>query len=477
MILTANKPFSIKERIIRSQKPTTANFYDYVQEMKNVMREDSEQKDDKYTELSSKAHVADPEAVAYFLNEIEKHLRIYPFTGKLPGAYRNVVEGLFQEWKGFGPSYEWFTNRKYAESTGLQIIGEQIFYNEKGSYKLFPYSMNSLDRVDQLKRSLLQHDERKKLDSDNPSAELKMNDPIWPGRFIRIAIWDNPRVWDGFTTITLRRQVVEYLSLEDQAGTQAIPSESVMMIKELLGTYRNTVIAGPVGSGKTTFANTVVGEQLQGREESTGVIMIEKHPESILPYVIKGHRIIPVQAENDELMEVGLESLRMDPNIIYMTEMRYNEWEFYIWSGSKGYDGITGTFHTVDAEDIPYQGAFAVYTQRGGSLEGHLMSALQACQLVFIMEPADNGKKRLTRISEIQYDNNAKTVYANDIMRFEKDQWVYNDQISGPMLQKMDKKNPAATTRFLDEIKKLAAAKPMINPRIESLKSHQVLRG
>lgn len=87
-----------------------------------------------------------------------------------------------------------------------------------------------------------------------------------------------------------------------------------------------------------------------------GVVMIEKHPESILPYQIKGHRIIPIQASNEELMEVGVESLRHDPNILYMTEMRYNEWEFYLWSGEKGYDGITGTFHTVDSEDIPYQG-------------------------------------------------------------------------------------------------------------------------
>ncbi|OZQ65680.1 hypothetical protein CA600_13645 [Paenibacillus sp. VTT E-133280] len=473
-----NRPlFSLKESILRMSKPGKEDFYVFLQKMKNDMNEGLEREDDAYFELNAKALIGDPQAVSFFMNEIEKYLRKTPFTGKVPEAYRTAAEALYHEWKGFGPAYRWFTDRAYSESTGLQMIGKQIFYNQKGEFVAYPYEMPSLDRVEQLKRSLLKSDPNKKLNKDNPSVEFKMDDPLWPGRFIRLAIWVSPRVWDGFTTISLRRQVVEFLSLDDQAGTECIPAEAVEMIRVLSSTFRNSIIAGAVGSGKTTFANTIVGEQLLGSSSCMGVVMIEKHPESILPYQIKGHRIIPIQAANEELMEVGVESLRHDPNILYMTEMRYNEWEFYLWSGEKGYDGITGTFHTVDSEDIPYQGAFAVSTRIGGSLKGHLISALKSCELVFILESVPNGKKRLTRISEVFYDEEKNSVFANDLMRWEpqKMRWSYNDKLTKNLILKMTRKNEQATQLLQKELGQLAAAKPMDQPIKESLKSKIIL--
>lgn len=469
--------FSLKRAVQGNRKAGSEGFAQFLQQMKEEMNAGPEREDEAYFGLNAKALTGEPQAVSFFMNEIEKYLRRVPYTGKVPDAYDTAAEALFHEWKGFGPAYRWFTDKAYSESTGLQIIGTQIFYNDKGAFVPYPYEMPSLERVEQLKRALLKSDYNKKLNKDNPSVEFKMDDPLWPGRFIRLAIWVAPRVWDGFTTISMRRQVVEFLDLDDQAGTGCIPAEAVKMIRTLAQTYRNTVIAGAVGSGKTTFANTIVGEQLLGASQCMGVVMIEKHPESILPYQIKGHRIIPIQAANEELMEVGIESLRHDPNIVYMTEMRYNEWEFYLWSGEKGYDGITGTFHTVDSEDIPYQGAFAVSTRIGGSLKGHLISALKACELVFILESTDKGKKRLSRISEVLYDEQRNSVFAGDLMRWEEAEgdWRYSAKITDAMSEKMRKKNSAVFEQFVRELNELSALKPMQNPLKESLKSKIVL--
>ncbi|BCG57849.1 ATPase, T2SS/T4P/T4SS family [Paenibacillus sp. URB8-2] len=473
----AGTPFSLKQSVLRGSRPGKDDFPSFLQKMKREMNAGLEREDEAYFELNAKALTGDPQAVSFFMNEIEKYLRKTPYTGSVPEAYDTAAEALFHEWKGFGPAYRWFTDRAYSESTGLQIIGRQIFYNVKGKFVPYPYEMPSLDRVEQLKRSLLKSDPNKKLNKDNPSVEFKMDDPLWPGRFIRLAIWVSPRVWEGFTTISMRRQVVEFLDLDDQAGTGCIPAEAVPMIRALAMTFRNTIIAGSVGSGKTTFANTIVGEQLLGSASCMGVVMIEKHPESTLPYQIKGHRIIPIQAANEELMEVGIESLRHDPNLLYMTEMRYNEWEFYLWSGEKGYDGITGTFHTVDSEDIPYQGAFAVSTRIGGSLKGHLVSALKACELVFILESAGEGRKRLACISEVFYDEARNSVFANDLMRWDEDKrdWTYNAGITEGLALKMRKRNVEAAQAMRDSLKRLAGAKPLSNPLRESLKSRIVL--
>lgn len=475
--MVIQKPFSLKESLQRFNGPSPSDFYDYLDLMKQDLTRAFEENDTRLHELNRKAVTGDKQATAYFLNEIEKYLRHKPFTGKLPEAYHSAAHGLFQEWKGFGPAYHWFFDRKYRMSTGLQIIGPRVFYNRKGHFQPFPYDMTSLDRVEQLKRSLLSNNPRLRLDHTNTSAELQMEDPLWPGRFIRIAIWVAPRVWDGFTTISLRRQVVDFLNLEDQAGTGSIPAESIAMQRNLFLTGLRTIIAGPVNSGKSTYANTIVGEQLSNTNECKGLVMIEKHPESIIPFVFPNHRIIPVMASNEELMDVGIESLRHDPQIVYMTEMRFHEWDFYLFAAAKGHDNLIGTYHTEDSEDIPYQAAQAIYTRIGGAMGGYLISALKACELVTIMEPTPDGKKKLTRLSELRFDEERKTILSNDLMRWDPDskKWFYNDDVDPKLLQKMNRKNSIATKKFLSELTYLAGVRRIKDPIRESIKSRMVL--
>ncbi len=471
--------FSLNELIHKQHSLNqSSNFYQFINEMDEYFINEKS-KDNRYLELNQKALAGDPEAVSYFYHDIEKYLRINPFRGKLPAAYDSAVEGLFHEWKGFGPAYPWITKKQFSNSSGLQIIGKNIFFNHKGQFQPYPHRMTSLDRVEQLKRTLLSSDERAKADKSKPAEEFKINDPLWPGRFIRIAMWVYPRTWEDFTTISLRRQIVEYLDYEDQAGTGSIPTETINLWIAFSQLKLNTIVAGPVGSGKSTFANTYVGETLKQSRSSLGLVLIEKHPESLLPYVIEGHRIIPVMALHEDLMTVGIESLRMDPDIIFMTEMRHYEWEFYIWAGSKGYDNLAGTFHTVDAEDIPYQGAIAVYSQIGGSLKGHLISALQSIKMVVVMQKLETGEKRVTRLSEIVFDEFENNIYANDLIRWDKetDSYTYNCELSDSTKKQLEENNRAAFYTFMDHLTKLSSKYPMKDPHVISRRSRMVLNG
>lgn len=474
--------FRLKERMRSFQSEgSSTDFFAYLEGLKGHVRRKLEHQDMRLIELNQRALLGEREAVLYCLSEIESYLRERAFTGEVPVYYRqtDTIGALFQEWMGYGTAYRWFTDRAFGHSAKLQIIGKQIYYAENGEYRRYPYEFSSADRVEQLKRALIRHDPRIQLNHTQTSAEFKIDDPLWPGRFLRVAIWVPPRVWEAFTTITVRRQIVEYLSLEDQIGTELIPYEALEMIRALLSTYRNTIVAGPVDSGKTTFANTIVGEQLRQADVSVGVVMIEKHPESVLPYVVQGHRYIPIQAKDEELMEVGIESLRHDPDIVFLTEMRYREWEFYNFAGEKGHAGLIGTYHTTDAEDVPYQGAFAVYANCGGSLRGHLMAALKSCELVIILEPQRQGRKKLTRLSEIRYDPESQQVSAHDLMRWDSDAgvWRYSADVSAAMYERMDKRDKAAARTCLSELKRLASARPLSDPVKISRKAHAVLTG
>ncbi len=467
--------FSLKGRVL-SQYKGTEDFFKYLEEMNEHIKKKMED-DVSLTNMTEKALLGEREAVLFSLNEIEKYLRVHPFSGIAPAEYRKLdINGaLFQEWIGFASCYAWFHDREYAESSQLQIVGRNIFYAHQGEYRPYPFSFSSIARTEKLQRALIRHDSTIKLDRSTPTAEFKMDDPLWPGRFIRIAIWIPDRVWDGFTTITFRRQITEYMTLDEQAGTGLIPYEAVSMLRALLKTYPNIIVSGPVNSGKTTFANTLVGEQLTLADISTGVVMIEKHPESTLPLTIKGHRFIPIKAADDELMDVGIQSLRHDPDIMYMTEMRWYEWQFYNFAGEKGYRGMVGTYHTKDAEDIPYQGASAVYANGGGSLKAHLISSLKSCEMVAVLEPLRHGKKKLIRLSEIRYEDGDVAAY--DLMRYDHStgNWSYSSQLSKGLLERMKLKNADAVGSLIDELMQLTNRRELENPRTESKKSKVLL--
>lgn len=471
-----HEPFALKRVLHRYASTDAVDFYTFLEKLIDEMERELEAIDPDYFELSRLALTGHMEVLPYFNDLLNKYLRTHPFKGILPECYKNVpVEvAIFQEWKGFSALHEWFTDKKYSQSSGLQIIGSNCFYREKGVYRPYPFKLPSLERADRLRRQLLANAPSI---TDHKEAELNMIDPLWPDRFLRIAIWAPDRVWDGFATITIRRQVVEYLNLQDQAASGSIPTESIPIFKHLCRTGRRIVVAGPVDSGKSTFANTLVGEQLEQSNERIGIIMIEKHPESLLPIVFPDHRIIPVKAKDSELMDVGIQSLRMDPQIIFMTEMRYNEWEFYLYAGEKGYKNLIGTYHTTDPQDIPYQAANAVHAIRGGSLRAHLISALKSCEIVVTMEPGEDGKKRVVRLSEICFDEEKGTVYANDIMRYDRKQkrWLYNDKLSAGIIRSMQTVDYNATVKFLRELGKQTSVNPIDDPIQYSLKSQMVL--
>lgn len=89
----ASRPlFSLKQSVLRTSKPGKEDFYAFLQKMKTEMNEGLEREDDAYFELNAKALIGDPQAVSFFMNEIEKYLRKTPFTGKVPEAYRTAAE-------------------------------------------------------------------------------------------------------------------------------------------------------------------------------------------------------------------------------------------------------------------------------------------------------------------------------------------------------------------------------------------------
>lgn len=441
-----------------------SSFEQYLNDVKeyidNYLHSNYVNQGKEMNELNIKALQCHPEGMNYFYGIIQGYLQDHPYLGDIPLPYHSIEDAIFHELKGYSSLSEWLFKEQWANSANAQIIGQRIFASVQGEYQLLNYQFRSLDKVEKIIRNLETNDHHKQLSLDHPSAEFKMNDPLWPGRFIRVQIINSPRVWEGFTTITFRRQLVEFLTFEEQAGTGSIPYETVELFQYFADTYQSTVVAGPVDSGKTTFANTLIGERCKNSKKPLGIPMIEEHPESILPKLFLNHRFIPIIASENDYKEIRREVLRQDPDFVFIPEIRTYEWELFMFLAKKGKEGNTSSFHTDHPEDTPYQIAQAL---NHTNFEGTIGEAASALRTFIVMKPEANGKKKVASLSEISFDQDKNTVVSTDWMRWDqqKKEYKYYPIISERIWNKMVNNNEKAAVLFRDKLEGLAKKSPM----------------
>ena len=92
----------------------------------------------------------------------------------------------------------------------------------------------------------------------------------------RIKVMIPPRT--PMPVIVFRRFVVRNYSFENQVALKTIPKSDVQLYKDLARTHLNTVIAGQVESGKSTFLKSMYG----ARKSIYSSILIENHPETYI---------------------------------------------------------------------------------------------------------------------------------------------------------------------------------------------------
>lgn len=476
--MSFTRKFSIKEKLYeKAAGNSEVDFDSYSAEMHDyLLKKHTESK--QASDLFRKALQGDNLAKAFYMSEASAYVRSNPSKVLLPEGYKDLTTALFNENYGMSHLDFWFNDSRYAMSSKLQIIGDKIRYSVKGAYKQYPVRLRNTEKIISLARVLMIEDEKAKLDASNPKAEFSIRDPLWPDRIIRVSVWIPPRTKRKYPTITFRRQIVEYLTVKELVGLGTVPYEAVQMLEALLSSNLSCIVAGPVESGKTTFANTVVGLKANKHsgEDCRGILLIENPPESILPEVLQDHRVIPMVVKPEDLMEVNKEALRHDPNIFFYTEMRYEEWVSYYFAAGKGYDDLVGTFHTQSAADVPYQSATAVHKKEGGSLAAHLMTALSCTELIISLESVKGGAKKLSSVSEICYNPLDKEIYSNDLVRYNKfeDKWYYNSKLFN-VINKVRQNDKDLATSIEQELQKLEQIRKIENPKKVSLESKMVL--
>lgn len=455
------------------------SFYDIVEkakkfveeEIKNRIEQNNKQED--YVENMHRATMGDKIARKSILVIIDDFLLKHSISEvKIPDYYKELNSAIFEEAYGWGPLGKW---RNYlTDSPKAQIIGKDIFIEDKGIYSKAPFSFQSLEKVYELTERLKNAERKNKLDSiKNTELLTTTMDGIRvtisiPGRGIEPAI-------------TFRRQTVKTYDFNTQVKLNTIPKESVILFELLSKMMLSSIIGGPPGCGKSTFLMTFLNGVKNLSQTAFVESSFEMYPRTHFP----GEQILHMQGVGKDLETIVFPTLlRHDIKRLVMAEIREDEAEIFASGMTRGISQVMGTIHENDPIDIP--DILATISLRnkseGGNKYAEYIRFAKSLHLSISMDEIEYPKKekKVTGIQFYHVDEQTLNVSIWKVMDYdwENDAWTYHDEIPEKIKRIANKKNRKEMTAFQNELTELSKRFPMnFEERRKTGYSIKVLQG
>ncbi|RKJ72749.1 ATPase [Butyricicoccus sp. 1XD8-22] len=409
---------------------------------------------DSITRLED-ALLGKPEAVSYYYSQIRSYLKSENKSHiEFPPWYDDLVEAVFHEVWGFAGIWEWI---KHGESSSCKIIQPRIYFMENGKTVLKPQTI-SAERFKTLKRRLLINDKSQKENTEY--QEIYMVDGT------RIEIYNNHKKSSGEGVIVFRRYTLEEYSFEKLADLKTIDQESIPLLEAMVSCGFNTVILGPVRSGKTGFLATY---QMYEDPELEGVL-IETDPEIPLHKMMPNAPIMQLIADDEKLENLVKPLVRSDADYLLQGEARDGRaLRLMLMLTKKGTRRTKGTFHTSKPYNFCYDAAQEIVNIHGGSIWAYMIQFAENFNFLFEMssDSRDARIKRLIGIHELQFDPDTLEIRTNTICHFDRvsEKWTYNANLSEKTRDDGVRVSIDNFNKFEKELIRLAELYPMeVNP-------------
>lgn len=403
-------------------------------------------------ELQHRAIIGDPRAVKIFKDEIDEFIRSNNLSNTVfPQCYPDLAAAVFQEVYGWGPLAKWWEE---PGSQSALVLGTQIFYDGVLQNERF----SSSERVWELIQSLCLKDATSRINSHQPDLEVEMYD----GTRVSISIPPRGQEYE----ITFRKFVLEDFTMENLVNLGTIPEEALPVFRGLARGLPNTLIVGPVRSGKSHTLKAFVRERFM--ERSYTVVCMETHFELALRKMLPFEPIIEKQAQEDELHEIFKTVLRKDLDFGIMGEIRGIEAECAMLLCERGTRGFLGTFHISHPHNIPGSWARLImdkFPNRNYTAE--VMRVADNIDIVIVQEELpERHKKRVKSVVELRFDPFTLEVSTHEIIRYSlsEDRWRFRCDLSTPLLERMAAASPAAVDEMVKNLRNLEKEMPIVGP-------------
>ncbi|MDR3224671.1 MAG: CpaF/VirB11 family protein [Clostridiales Family XIII bacterium] len=358
--------------------------------------------------------------VSLMKNRIAEIIAKDGLESDIPSWYSSPEDAVFHENWGLAGMSEWF-GPAFAGSSSAKIIGERIYFLDKGVMRLMPQRI-SADRREQLVRALLLRTPEERFDKDR--HEVYMSDGT------RVTIFRGSLAKKGLDAIVFRRYIIPDLTFEEQAERKTIPECAIALFEHMAGCGYNVVFCGSVRSAKTTFLSTWQRYENPALEG----VMVETDPEIPIHKLMPDSPVIQLIADGERLAGISKSLMRSDADYFILAEARDGvALDTAVRLARKGTRRMKMTFHTRDPRTFARDAAVEIVRSVGGDIGETMLMVAGSFDYVFhFSNIRKDGHKKLTAIYEMGLSEDGRTVAMHEICRYSRlaDAWKWTYCIS-----------------------------------------------
>jgi P-type conjugative transfer ATPase TrbB len=143
-------------------------------------------------------------------------------------------------------------------------------------------------------------------------------------------------------TFAIRKRAIRLFTLEDYVNSGALDPERPEMLRTAIGKRENILIVGSTGSGKTTFANTLLHVVANEAGSSERIVILE---DTVELQCAAANRVELRTNERIDLAKLLRTTMRLRPDRIIVGEVRGAEALTLLKAWNTGHPGGISTIH------------------------------------------------------------------------------------------------------------------------------------
>ena len=434
--------------------PTIPEFRQVCQQIREDFFQKYQQEEDLQTamEIQKKAIVGYQQEMDFYKDKIAELVQEHKWENvQAPAWYSGLVEGIYHENWGMAGMAEWFS-KDFAQSSSAKIIGDRIYYLDRGEMKLMPQTISE-ERKEQMIRAFLLLTPEERLDKE--FHEVYLLDGT------RITIFKGSMTKKNQDVIIFRRYIIPNYSFEEQAKRHTIPEDAIPLFRAMVDIGYSVICTGAVRTSKTTFLATW---QQYENPKLEGVI-VETDPEIPLHLLMPDAPIVQLLADNERLRTISKNLLRSDADYFILAEARDGKaLDTAVRIASKGTKRMKMTFHTRNPMDLPGEIASEIVKSEGGQWDNTRLKVAESFDYIFhFVQLTDKSQKRLLGIYEMGLTENRADVCIVPICLYdyEKDDWAWKYHIGEDKQRLGFEENRARMDEMKMLLKELSELHPM----------------